>query len=39
MKYPKCGMEEGRDKIAVRNLLQKRDVGASSVHPEGPPMR
>jgi hypothetical protein len=37
MKCPKCGMEE--DKIAVRNLLQKRDVGASSVHPEGPPMR
>jgi len=30
--------EEDRDKIAVRNL-QKRDVGASSVHPEGPLMR
>jgi hypothetical protein len=32
-------LEEDRDKIDVLNLLQKRDVGASSVHPEGPPMK
>jgi len=37
MRCPKCGLEEDRDIIAVRNLLLKlRDVGASSVHPEGP---
>jgi len=33
-------LEEDRDVIAVKNLLHKykRDVGASSVHPESPPM-
>jgi putative transposase len=37
MRCPKCGLEEDRDVIAVRNLLLKlKDVGASSVHPEGP---
>jgi putative transposase len=36
MRCPKCGLEEDRDIIAVRNLLKLRDVGASSVHPEGP---
>jgi putative transposase len=41
MKCPKCGLEEDRDIIAVRNLLLKyqRDVGASSVHPESPLMK
>ncbi len=40
MKCPKCGLEEDRDKIAVINLLHEyqRNVGASSVHPESPPM-
>jgi putative transposase len=39
MRCPSCGLEEDRDIIAVRNLLLKlRDVGASSVHPKGPPM-
>jgi putative transposase len=39
MRCPSCGLEEDRDVIAVRNLLLKlRDVGASSVHPEGPLM-
>jgi hypothetical protein len=34
-------MEEDRDIIAVKNLLQRyqMDVGASSVHPESPPMK
>ncbi|WP_237558715.1 RNA-guided endonuclease InsQ/TnpB family protein [Candidatus Methanodesulfokora washburnensis] len=36
MRCPKCGLEEDRDVIAVRNLLKLRDVGSSSVHPEGP---
>ena len=32
---PKCGLEEDREVIAVKNILHKykRDVGASSVHP------
>jgi putative transposase len=39
MRCSSCGLEEDRDVIAVRNLLLKlRDVGASSVHPEGPSM-
>jgi putative transposase len=35
-----CGLEEDRDIIAVMNLLRRHqmDVGASPVHPEGPPM-
>jgi len=40
MKCPGCGLEEDRDVIAVKNLLRRyqMDVGASSVHPEGPSM-
>jgi putative transposase len=40
MRCLRCGMEEDRDIIAVKNLLQRyqRDVGASTVHPENPPM-
>jgi putative transposase len=40
MRCPKCGLEEDRDAVAVRNLLRRyqMDVGASSVHPESPPM-
>ena len=38
MRCPECGLEEDRDIIAVRNLLQKRDVPASSVHGESPPV-
>jgi len=40
MTCPTCGLEEDRDAIAVKNLLRKHqmDVGASSVHPESPPM-
>ena len=36
-----CGLEEDRDVIAVKNLLRRyqMDVGASSVHPESPPMK
>jgi len=36
----RCGLEEDRDVVAVKNLLRRyqMDVGASSVHPEGPPM-
>ena len=36
----KCGFEEDRDVVAVKNLLRRyqMDVGASPVHPEGPPM-
>ncbi|MEM2135009.1 MAG: hypothetical protein QXG44_09170 [Candidatus Jordarchaeaceae archaeon] len=41
MRCPKCGMEEDRDVIAVRNLLLKykvqRDVPASSVLGRTPP--
>jgi putative transposase len=35
-----CGLEEDRDVVAVKNLLRRyqMDVGASSVHPESPPM-
>jgi hypothetical protein len=34
-------MEEDRDIIAVKNLLQRyqTDVGASPVHTENPPMK
>ncbi|MGC8936642.1 MAG: hypothetical protein ACP5KV_04675 [Candidatus Methanomethylicaceae archaeon] len=41
MKPPECGMEEDRDKIAVRDLLQEyqRDVPAPTVHPKSPPMK
>ncbi len=41
MKCPKCWLEEDRDKIAVRNLLQEyqRNVPASTVHGETPPMK
>ena len=37
----RCGMEEDRDIIAVKNLLQRyqTNVGASTVHPESPPMK
>jgi putative transposase len=40
VRCPKCGLEEDRDAVAVRNLLRRyqMDVGASSVHPESPPM-
>jgi predicted RNA-binding Zn-ribbon protein involved in translation (DUF1610 family) len=40
LRCPRCGLEEDRDAVAVRNLLRKyqTDVGASSVYPEGPPM-
>jgi putative transposase len=36
----KCGLEQDRDIIAVKNLLKryKMNVGASPVHPESPPM-
>jgi len=36
----RCGLEEDRDVVAVKNLLRRyqMDVGASSVHPGGPPM-
>jgi putative transposase len=39
VRCPKCGLEEDRDAVAVRNLLRRyqMDVGASSVHPESPP--
>jgi transposase len=41
MRCQKCGLEGDRDAIAVLNLLQryKMNVGASSVHPESPPMK
>jgi putative transposase len=41
MKCPRCGLEEDRDKMAVLNLLQEhqRDVPASPVHGECPPMK
>jgi putative transposase len=40
VRCPKCGLEEDRDAVAVRNLLRRyqMDVGSSPVHPEGPPM-
>ena len=40
MKCRKCSLEQDRDIIAVKNLLRRyqMDVGASSVHPESPPM-
>ena len=40
MRCRKCGYEEDRDFIAVKNLLKRyqMDVGASPVHPEGPLM-
>jgi transposase len=41
MKCSKCGLEEDRNVIAVKNLLRRyqMDVGASSVHSESPPMK
>jgi putative transposase len=41
LKCPTCKLEENRDVIAVKNLLRRyqMDVGASSVHPESPPMK
>jgi putative transposase len=41
MRFLGCGMEEDRDIIAVKNLLQRyqTDVGASTVHPENPPIK
>jgi putative transposase len=41
MRCLRCGMEEDRDIIAVKNLLRRyqTDVGASTVHPENPPMK
>jgi putative transposase len=41
VRCPKCGLEEDRDVVAVKNLLRRyqMDVGASSVHPESPPMK
>jgi putative transposase len=41
MRCLRCGMEEDRDIIAVKNLLRRHqtDVGASTVHPENPPMK
>jgi len=40
MKCPECGLEEDRDIVAVKNLLERyqMDVGASPVHPKSPPM-
>jgi putative transposase len=40
VKSRKCGLEQDRDIIAVENMLRRYqiDVGASSVHPENPPM-
>jgi putative transposase len=37
----RCGLEEDRDVMAVKNLLKryKMNVGASSVHPESLPMK
>jgi len=36
LKCSRCGLEEDRDIIAVKNLLHRyqMDIGASSVHPE-----
>jgi putative transposase len=41
MRCLSCGLEEDRDVIAVKNLLRRHqtDVGASTVHPENPPMK
>gem|GEM_PF-5128256 len=41
MKCPRCGLEEDRDIVAVKNLLQRIqiDVPASTVHGESPPMK
>jgi putative transposase len=40
LKCSRCGLEEDRDIIAVKNLLRRyqMDVGASPVHPESLPM-
>jgi putative transposase len=40
MRCLSCGLEEDRDVIAVKNLLRRHQtyVGASTVHPENPPM-
>jgi putative transposase len=41
MRCLSCGLEEDRDVIAVKNLLCRHQtyVGASTVHPESPPMK
>jgi putative transposase len=41
VRCPKCGLEEDRDVLAVRNLLRRyqMDVGSSPVRPESPPMK
>jgi len=41
MKRPRCELEEDRDIVAVKNLLQRIqiDVPASTVHGESPPMK
>jgi len=41
MRCPTCRLEEDRDIIAVKNLLQRYqiDVRSSTVHPENPPMK
>jgi putative transposase len=40
LRCSRCGLEEDRDIIAVKNLLRRcqMDVGASTVHPESLPM-
>jgi len=41
VRCPRCGLEENRDVLAVRNLLGRYQmyVGTSPVHPESPPMK
>ena len=41
LRCSRCGLEEDRDIIAVRNLLRRYqiDVGSSPVHPKSPPMK
>jgi transposase len=41
MRCLSCSQEDDRDIIAVKNLLRRyqTDVGASTVHPENPPMK
>jgi putative transposase len=41
MRCLSCSQEDDRDIIAVKNLLQRyqTNVGASTVHPESPPMK
>jgi putative transposase len=40
LKCSRCELKEDRDIIAVKNLLRRyqMNVGASTVHPENPPM-